>query len=643
MKEALKIVEGKNEDVANEVSDSIPKKFGKVIEFEEAEKESSQFLSFTKSYPRAYKIAKKLDGLVKNSGVHPSGIAICNDLLENTMPFSRTKDGDLVSGFDMGDVAAVAIKFDILGLRTLTVLDKVYKMTGIKPEEIPMDDQEVFKFLQNLTAPQGIFQIETDTGFRVCQKVKPKNIYDLSAVLALARPGALAFVDQYARYSTTGEIKSVEPFFDDVLAFTASIPLYQEELIACARKIGFSADEGEMLRRSVAKKKPEEMSKWKLKIEEKIKENNLNPSIGDFLWKLAEDSAGYSFNFSHSLAYATCSYRTVYAKVHYPKEFYLALLQMAQNEPDPFEEISKITPELALFNIKLLPPDLAKSQKDFSIEGENLRFGLQAIKGISEKSIDSLIEFRGKEASNKYEIFTNAKDCGLSIAVLCSLIQAGCLDSISKDRPLTILEAQLFNKLTPNEKKAIIECGESHNYNIFEGLREAAAGRIFNDKGKPAFSEKRLNTLRVEHQELKKIYDQNVKHHKLCNWYFERKLLGYSYSYNLREVFEESQKNFTPILEIQSVEDNEFVKIVGVVGETKRAKSKKNGMPYMSIEVSDETAKITALFMDNQREAKFTKYAETKTLPKTDDIIVFIDKLEIMTEKIALKMKDLKN
>lgn len=1062
MKEALKIVEEQTEDVANEVSESIPKKFGKVVEFDEAIKESEKFKSFSKKFNRAYKIAQKLNGLVKNSGVHPSGVAICSDLLENTMPFGKTKDGDLVSGFDMNDVASVAIKFDILGLRTLTVIDSICKLTSIRVEDIPLDDAKTFGFFQNLIAPQGLFQIETDTGFRVCQKVKPKNIHHLAAVLAIARPGALAFADQYAKFSNHGESSSIHPFFDDILSWTGSIPLYQEQLISMARKVGFTADEGEQLRRCVTgdtrflsktrgwikietllqdgylndlflimdkdgkqswkpisniwsngtkqiryvesqsgmsvkatmyhqfltdggwkarmrldkekdflistfdvpetgtktlsddwlivlagmvtegyfaygaatftnydkciydrflnaarnvfgsdsvverpcgrvislkkkaqeilaekmnrgksrakdipevifrqdkesiakfisfvlaceatitdgelsltsasrpliqkfqlllthfgirtyilqkenpkygtywllyfprayegkyieaslnnfgeylqmykkekltrylvkcknrirssgataedipmkivrqlleqhpyvarqcdsasgriyngneqgetlnanmfkrfcnaskdqewinrangkqvyqriksldqdirevevfdftvdeetpyivanglvihncvgKKKVEEMKTWKSKIHNKIQENNLDPKIAEVLWKVAEDSANYSFNASHAYCYSICSYYTTYLKTHYPKEFYLALLQMAQNEPDPFEEISKITPELALFGIKLLPPDLAKSQKDFSIEGKNLRFGLQAIKGISEKSIDSLIEFRGKEASNKYEIFTNAKDCGLSIAVLCSLIQAGCLDSISEDRPLTILEAQLFNKLTPNEKKALVECGESHNYNIFEGLREAAAGRIFNEKGKLAFSVKRLEKLRTEHQELKKIYDQNVKHHKLCNWYFERKLLGYSYSYNLREVFEESQKNFTPILEVQSLEDGEFVKIVGVVGETKRAKSKKNGMPYLSLEVSDETAKVTALFMDNQREAKFTKYAETKTLPKEDDVIVltgkkngdiiFVDKLEIMTERIALKMKDLK-
>lgn len=296
IKEALKIVDGVNEDIANAVSNSIPKKFGKVLDFEDAIKESPAFAQYIKQYHRSYKVALKLEGLIKNTGVHPSGIAICHDNLDDTMPYGKTKDGDLVSGFEMNDVASVAIKFDILGLRTLTVLDQVCKMTGLVLEEVDKDDKETYQFLQNLIAPQGLFQIETDVGFRVCQKVRPKNLHDLSAVLAIARPGALAFADQYAKFSNTGEVESIHPFFDDILGWTGSIPLYQEQLIAMARKIGFTSDEGEQLRRIVGKKKVDQMKEWKEKIHDKIKENNLDPKIGEILWKVAEDSANYSFN-----------------------------------------------------------------------------------------------------------------------------------------------------------------------------------------------------------------------------------------------------------------------------------------------------------------------------------------------------------
>jgi DNA polymerase-3 subunit alpha len=501
-------------------------------------------------------------------------------------------------------------------------------------------------------APQGLFQIETETGHRVCQKVKPKNIYDLSAVLAIARPGALAFADDYAKYSNTGEYQSIHPFFDDVLKFTGGIPLYQEELISCARKIGFSADEGEQLRRSSAKKKPEEIAKWKDRIIEKVKENNLDPKIGDILWKLAEDSAGYSFNYSHSLAYATCSFRTIYCKVHYTKEFFLALLRMALNEPDPLSEIFKISQELALFGIKLLPPCLSKSKEQFSIEGKDIRYGLNSLKGISEKSIQNLLDFRGHEFQNKYQIFQSAKDCGLNIGILCTLIQAGCLDSFGDNRCKMVLEAQMFNKLTEKEKLSILELGEHHNHDIFAALKDGAEGKILNAKNKSVFTEKRIEKLREEHSKYKQIFDQNIKHLKFCNWYFEREMLGYSYSYTLRDAFEEKKNTFTPLLEFSSLEDNENIRIVGVVTEVKKTTSKK-GNKYMMLSISDEGGKLSAMFGDNAKDNKWSRHLEDKLpVPSEDSVVIvygkkfgdllMVDRFSIVEDEIYLKLSNVK-
>jgi len=662
MKECLKIAEGENEDIANDVSESIPKKFGKVLDFEDAIKESEKFAVYIKQYPKAFSIAQKLEGLPKNTGVHPSGIAICYDLLDDTMPYSLTKDGELVSGFEMNDVSSIAIKFDILGLRTLTVLDQVSKLTGIKTEDIDINDEETYKFLQNLIAPQGLFQIETDTGFRVCQKVRPKNIYDLSAVLAIARPGAIAYADQYAQYSNTGEYQSVHPFFDDVLKFTGGIPLYQEELISMSRKIGFTADEGEQLRRSSAKKKPEEIAKWKEKIELKIKENNLDPKIGEVLWKVAEDSAGYSFNFSHSICYAMCCVKTAFFKTHYPKEFFLALLRMTQFEPDPLLEISKIAQELALFNIKLLPPDLIKSENDFSIEGNQIRFGINAIKGISEKTAESLNLFRGKTYTNKFEVFTEAKESGLNIGNLCSLIQAGCLDSFNTERSLLVLEAQIFNKLTAKEKLLAASYGESFNYDILKLLKAAGEGKLLNDKAKPIINDKRLETLRLAYSEYKKLYDHNCQHQKFCHWFFERKLLGYSYSQTLRDVFKDPKEKFSPILELISLDDKDDVCIVGVVTDYVKSKSKKNNKYYLRINLSDEGGKTTGLFFDKEelpskQEPNPTKHPMSFWLKenklKEEDIlmlrgkksgdIVFVDSLKVVDNSVFLKVSQMKD
>ena len=660
MKECLKIAEGCSEEDANAVSETIPKKFGKVLDLEDAVQESEKFAQYAERYGKAFKIARKLEGLIKNSGVHPSGIAICNNLLDDTMPYGLTKDGELVSGFEMNDVASVAIKFDILGLRTLTVLNEVCEATGLDLDSIDKSDVETYKFLQNLIAPHGLFQIETDTGFKVCQKVRPKNLHDLSAVLALARPGALAFTDQYAKFSNTGETTSIHPFFDEVLGWTGSIPLYQEQLIAMARKIGFTADEGEQLRRIVGKKKVEQMKEWQEKISAKVKENSLDLKIGEILWKVAEDSANYSFNASHSYCYGICSFYTAYCKVHHPKEFFLALLRMSQHEPDSFVEIFKISQELPLFNIRLLPPDLIKSTQDFSIEGNNIRFGLSAIKGISEQTAEALNVFRGKSLTNKFEIFNEAKEAGLNIGALCSLIQAGCLDSFNTDRSLLMLEAQVFNTLTPKEKPLVTNYGQSFNYDILALLKAVGEGKLLNDKGKPIISDSRLKTLREKYGDYRKLYDHNHQYKKFCEWFFEKKLLGYSYTHNLRQVFQDSEK-FTPVIELLSLTDKERVRLVGTVDDFAKSKSKKNDKSYLRINLSDEGGKTTVLFFDKQKLYKdqkpsfddhpMTMFFKSAELEKDDIIIidgqksgdiVFANEIKKIDTKIFSKVSEAK-
>ena len=179
------------------------------------------------------------------------------------------------------------------------------------------------------------------------KKIKPKNLEELSAVVAIARPGALEFLDQYSVYSRTGDFQSQHEIYDDVLSYTGGIPLYQEQLMKMAVKIGFTLDEAEQLRRIVGKKKVDQMPAWKEKIKDQIIKNNLPEEVGDILWKVAEDSANYSFNKSHSLAYANLAAWTIYLKFKYPQNFFISLLKMSKYEPSPHEEISKISQELS--------------------------------------------------------------------------------------------------------------------------------------------------------------------------------------------------------------------------------------------------------------------------------------------------------
>jgi len=653
IKECGKLVGEMPESTVNEISDLIPKKFGKVASLKQAVEESEKFKEFAVQNARVFEIAQKLEGLIKNTGVHPSGIAISHYSLEDIMPLQTTSEGDLVSGYDMNDVASLCVKFDILGLRTLSVIQDVCSQIDLDILSVDLKDKDIYDNLQNIITPQGLFQIEADTNFHVCQKVKPKNLEQLSAVVAIARPGALDFLSRYTRYVETGEFQSVHPLFDEVLQYTGGIPLYQEQLMKMAVKVGFTLDESEQLRRIVGKKKVDQMGAWQQKIKDKIEENKLDPIVGDVLWKVAEDSANYSFNKSHSISYAILAAWTVYLKFKYPQNFFLSLLKMTQFEPDSYEEINKISQELALFNIKLLPPDLTKSKIDFSIEGKNIRFGLNSIKGISDNTMSGLMEFSKTELNNKYDVFQVAKQVGLNIGNLSALIQAGVLNSFTEDRCRLVLEAQTFNILTDREKRLFMSLGEKYNYDILDTIHDSVKHKSIGDDAKVIMSDKRFSTFKQKYAGYREIYDKNIKHPKFANWYFETKLLGYSYSQNIRDIFtEDSASRYVDCLTFNSLDINENVRMVGVVKDCYRKKSK-NGNKYARIELSDESGKIKAMLLDSANKMRLTEYLDNgNKLPKEESIVIitgkkgdgvlFIEKLSILDEKIYMKLSEIK-
>ena len=652
IKECGKIVGELSEGDVNQISDTIPKHFGLVAKLDDAYEESETFRAYADKHPKVFRIAKKLQGLNKNTGVHPSGISISYFDLEDVMPLQTTNEGALISGYDMNDVASLSVKFDILGLRTLSVVHDVCKQIGIEASKIDPHHPSIYAALSCLRSPQGLFQIEADTNFKVCQLVAPRNLEQLSAVVAIARPGALDFKDRYAEYARSGESQSVHEFFDDILSYTGGIPLYQEQLMKMAVKVGFTLDEAEQLRRIVGKKKVDQMPAWKVKIEEKIEQNNLDTAVGDVLWSVAEDSANYSFNKSHSISYAHLAASTVYLKFNHPKQFFLSLLKYTKYEPNSHEEIAKITQELGNFDIKLLPPDLNKSDIDFKIEGGDIRYGLNSIKGVSTKVLEALLEFREDSFENKYEVFLSAKQAGLNIGTLSALIQAGLLDSfVSSNRCRLVLEAQTFNILTDREKRNLIALGPKYNYDIITAIHNTWKEEMVGDDNRKMFTEKRFGTFRKKFDPYKEIYGMNSKHIKYANWYFEEKLLGYSYSHNIRQVFS-YEDDFHSSEVVRDVADRGRVKFVGILTDIIRRTSR-NGNKYARLNLQDEVGTVDCLFLDGQRAPRLTNYLDSgKKLPKKGEVIIiygskgddviFVDKLFPLEDKIYMKLSELK-
>ena len=651
IKECGKVVASKDETEMNTVSSYIPKVFGKVQSLDTAVEEVPEFRDWCDKNQNVYNVAKKLGGLIKNKGVHPSGVLLSYKDLESSCPVELSSDKDPVSGYDMNWVSLSNVKLDILGLRSVSVVDQACKEIGINVTDIDLEDSFIYQKLQDLRSPHGIFQIEADANFRVCQKVKPKNLEQLSAVLALARPGALAFVDQYANYSNNDVCDTIHPVFDDILSTTGGVCLYQEQMMQMAHKIGFTLDEAEILRRIVGKKKVAEVKKWKKKIAEKVKQNNLDPDVGDVLWKVLEDSANYSFNKSHSLAYACLAASTVYLKFKYPKEFFLALLKMTRHEPDPVKEISKIAKEFDLFGIELLPPHIVKSALDFKIEGDDIRFGLLSIKGISDKSIDKLMDFR-KDFATKFEIFQGAKEAGISSAILCPLIQAGALEGFKQSRTKVVYEAQVWNLLTDREKRFALPLGEKFDYDLVRVIKHLN-GTIKDDKGKQIIKDSRLETIKRKQEPYEKIYQQNRKNEQFANWYYENHLLGYTHGVSLRDIFAEKRDGMIELSSVREVENmplKDKAIFVGTISDKPYKGKSRRGASYLRLEVADETGVIRVMIFNEKLERC---ERDNEGLPKEGNIViikgvkvdeaVFADMITIQDNKVYTKLSQIKN
>ena len=643
MKECGKIVGGKDETEMNKVSHLIPKVFGIVRDLESSYEEVEELREWCDLNRDCYDIALKLRSLIKNKGVHPSAISISYEPMMDSCPLELTSDKEnLVSSYDMNWVSLFNVKLDILGLRAVSVVDDVCKNINVDMNQINLSEPIIYENLRNLKTPHGLFQIEAETNFKVCKKVAPRDLSQLSAVLALGRPGALAFVDKYA---DRGESESIHPFFDEILSSTSGVALYQEQLMKMAHKVGFTLDEAEILRRIVGKKKVSEVRKWKKKIKDKVEKNNLDPEVSDILWKVLQDSANYSFNKSHSISYAALSAITIYLKFKYPQQFFLSLLKMTRHEPDPISEISKIHKEMDFFGLKLKPPHLIESQMDFSIDGKDIRFGLLSIKGIKDKSYEKINNFRD-EYSSKFQIFEAASSVGIPIGVLCALIQAGALEGFKQSRTKVVYEAQLWNILTKREKKLALEKAEEEEHDLVSIVKKLTTS--VDENGKPFIKESRFATIKKKLEPYKRIYEKNKSSSKFANWYYEKHLLGYTYGIKLKDIF---GGKFTSITDVNERPERTQVKFIGNIEDkpySGTSRAKKN--PYVRMLVGDENNSVKVMIFNEKIDR--CKQINEGSLPEQKEIVVvrgtkmdegvFADEIVVQDYKIYTKLSELK-
>ncbi len=431
-------------------------------------------------------IALNLEGLHRHCSTHAAGVVISSKPLTNFLPLykfpskGKGEQDEVVTQYSMEGVEKLGLlKMDFLGLKTLTVIDNALRLikesleVDLDISAIPMVDSETYKLLCS-TRTLGVFQLESSGMRDLLKKMKPDCFEDIIALLALYRPGPLesGMVDDYIkRKHGKLEEKYELPQLKDVLKETHGVILYQEQVMRIASILaGFSLGDADLLRRAMGKKKPEEMEAQREKFIAGAEKKNIDIKKATKVFDLMEKFAGYGFNKSHSTAYALVSYQTAYLKTHYPLQFFGALITADMDNTD---KVIRYINDCRDMKIKVTPPEVSESMKDFTIADDRLIFGLGAIKNVGSSSIDSIIQAREKKGqfSSLRDLCENVDLRLVNKRVVESLVKSGACDSLSQNRAAMIEDIPHAIEMG-QAKQRDHELGQSSMFEVFEGEKE---------------------------------------------------------------------------------------------------------------------------------------------------------------------------
>ncbi|MGA1861989.1 DNA polymerase III subunit alpha [Deferribacter thermophilus] len=540
--------------------------------------------------------ALKLEGLLRNAGMHAAGVVIADKPLVEYVPLCKGQNDEVVTQFEKDTLEKVGlVKFDFLGLKNLTVIDYASKLIRETKDpdfdisSIPLDDKKTFELLSS-GETTGVFQLESSGMKNLLKKLKPTTFEDIIALVALYRPGPIGsgMLDDFVkRKHGLQEITYPLPELEEILKETYGIIVYQEQVMQIAQVIaGYSLGSADLLRRAMGKKKPEEMAKHreiflygdeKLGIEGAVK-RGFDEKIASEIFDLMAKFAEYGFNKSHSAAYAMVSYQTAYLKAHYPVEYMAALLS---NELEKGDKVVGFIDECKKMGIKVLKPDINESYKDFVISGDSIRFGLGAIKNVGFGAIDEIINEREKNGKFKsiYDLCKRVDLRTVNRKVLESLIKAGALDSFGKNR------RQLLQVLDEAMERAQKE-QQLKNVGVItiEDLLKENGITETDDEFYPDVEEMPENELLKFEKEVLGFYLTN---HPLVN-----------YS-NILDIFTKRSSDIEPI------DENNSVMVGGIVKDVKNYITKTNErMAFVTLEDLDGTMDVVVfpkLYKENVR------------------------------------------
>ena len=416
-------------------------------------------------------MALQLEGLARNAGKHAGGVVIAPGKLTDFSPLYCEEDGtNLVTQYDKDDVEQVGlVKFDFLGLRTLTIIDwalatinaarTANNQAPIKIEDIPLDDEAAFQAIRKADTT-AIFQLESPGMKQLVGKLQPDSFDDIIALVALFRPGPLqsGMVDNFINRKHNREpVSYPDPNYQHaclkpILESTYGIILYQEQVMQIAQVMaGYSLGEADLLRRAMGKKKPAEMAKQRSVFEQGAADNNIDPELAIKIFDLVEKFAGYGFNKSHSAAYALLSYQTLWLKTHYPAAFMAAVLSADMDNTDKVVSLIEACRSL---DLQIIPPDVNRSSYKFTIEGDQaVVYGFGAIKGVGEGAIQAIEQARqqGGPYRDLLDVCCRVDAKKINRRVLEALIRAGALDSCGTNRATLMHQLEFVLKVADQQ------------------------------------------------------------------------------------------------------------------------------------------------------------------------------------------------
>lgn len=557
---------------------------------------------------RVLKTAEVLEGAVRNTGIHAAGIIIAPDDITQYIPVSTAKDADLLVTQFEGKVIEDAgmLKMDFLGLKTLSIIKTAIELieqnhgTKIDPDFIPLDDLKTFELYQRGDTV-GTFQFESDGMRKYLRQLKPTNIEDLIAMNALYRPGPMDYIPTFiARKQGKEPVEYPHELLEPILSYSYGIMVYQEQIMQTAQIIaGYSLGGADLLRRAMGKKDKEKMAKERVKFVKGAEEHHgIKEAKANEVFDIMEKFAEYGFNRSHSAAYSVVAFQTAYLKANYPAEYMASVLTHNIND---IKKITFFIEECRRMGIEVLPPDINESQGMFSVNKRGqIRFGMQAIKGVGHNVVEAIIEDREAHGPfvSLFDLCTRMPPRTLNRKVLEALVYAGALDGFHIDRyryfllpnakdPQTVLDRALSYGTKVHQEKTSVQVS------LFGG-----GGNGSGSLEEPVIPE---GLMQDRWSELQKLN-------------YEKDVIGFFLSGHPLDRFKWQLNAFTThtLGELAEAQPKEF-RIAGIVTSAVERLSKK-GTKFLAFSIEDFSDSYEFLLFSEQ-------YAELKHLIHKDEML----------------------